>query len=65
MAKAYIIADEKLRVVEGEANDEEIQAIRKILEEVRSLAEQNTLETISAKAAELKSNFVKVYLKRG
>lgn len=65
VAKAYLIADEKLKAVELEANDEEIQAIRRSLEEVKSLAEQNSLDTISAKAAELKSNFVKVYLKRG
>ncbi len=65
VAKAYLIADEKLKAVELEANDEEIQTIRKNLEEVRSLAEQNKLETISAKAADLKASFVKVYLKRG
>lgn len=65
VSEAYLIADEKLKAIETEANDEEIQAIRKNLEEVRSLAEQNKLETISTKAADLKASFVKVYLKRG
>lgn len=62
---AYAIADEKLKTVELEANDTEIQAIRKSLEEVKSLAESGNLDALSSKAAELKSNFVKVYLKRG
>jgi hypothetical protein len=62
---AYAIADEKLKTVELEANDSEIQAIRKSLEEVKSLAESGNLDALSPKAAELKSNFVKVYLKRG
>ncbi len=65
IARAYIIADEKLKAVEESANDNEIQAIRTSLEEVRSLGEKNSMETISEKAAELKTNFVKVYLKRG
>ncbi len=62
---AYAIANEKLKAVELEANDAEIQAIRKSLEEVKTLAESGNLDAMSPKAAELKSNFVKVYLKRG
>jgi len=32
---------------------------------VKTLAEQGSMDTIVAKAGELKSSFVKVYLKRG
>lgn len=62
---AYIEADEKLKAVESEANDDEIKAIRKSLEDVKTLASNNETDKLSEKAAELKSNFVKVYLKRG
>ncbi|MDD2565841.1 MAG: DUF2892 domain-containing protein [Candidatus Gracilibacteria bacterium] len=62
---SYTEADIKLKAVEEVANDLEIQTIRKNLDEVKNLAEQNKIDTISAKAAELKSSFVKVYLKRG
>ncbi len=65
VAKAYLIADEKLKIIEDITNDDEIQAIRKNLNDVKTFAEQNKLETLSTKAAELKSSFVKVYLKRG
>lgn len=65
VASAYLIADEKLKAVEEVANDTEIMAIRASLEEVKRLAESNMMDTISESAAALKSNFVKVYLKRG
>jgi len=61
----YIDANEKLKTVEGEANDEEIKTIRKNLDELLNLAENNKVDELSKKAAELKSSFVKVYLKRG
>lgn len=62
---AYLEADEKLKAVEIEANDEEIKAIRNSLEEIKSLADNWELDKLSDKAQELKTNFVKVYLKRG
>lgn len=62
---AYPENDEKLKAVEGEANDPEIQAIRNNLEAVLNLAKDGKSNELSAKAAELKSSFVKVYLKRG
>lgn len=62
---AYPHADEKLKEVEAAANDEEIQAIRKNLDELKALAEQGKTEELPAKGAALKSSFVKVYLKRG
>lgn len=61
----YSVVDGKLKDVEAIVNDEEIQAIRKNLDELKSLAEQNKTDDLPTKGAELKSSFVKVYLKRG
>jgi Protein of unknown function (DUF2892) len=62
---AYQEADEKLKAVEAIINDEEIQGIRQKLEQVRTSAQNGTLDALPAQASELKSSFVKVYLKRG
>lgn len=62
---AYPNADQKLKEVEASANDDEIKSIRKNLDELKGLAEQGKLDELPAKAAALKSSFVKVYLKRG
>ena len=61
----YPEVDLKLKEVEAIVNDEEIRAIRTKLEEVVSLAKEGKSDLLSAKAAEMKSSFVKVYLKRG
>ena len=61
----YPEADTKLKAVEEVLNDSEIQTIRTKLEEVVSMARAGQVDTLSTKAAELKSAFVKVYLKRG
>jgi len=61
----YVEANEKLLAVEELANDEEIKLIRSNLETLLSLAKSGNADGLSAKAAELKSSFVKVYLKRG
>lgn len=63
--KAYLEASDKLKAVEEVANDVEIQAIRQELEDTLGLAKNGDVGALSAKAAELKSAFVKVYLKRG
>jgi len=63
--ETYVEANGKLISVEAEANDEEIVAIRKNLEDLLQLAKNNNNDAMPAKAAELKSSFVKVYLKRG
>jgi len=63
--ETYKEADAKLKDVESAANDSEIQAIRARLEELSGLAGQGKADDLSAKAAELKSSFVKVYLTRG
>ena len=62
---AYVGADEKLKEVEKTANDDEIKAIRANLEVILELAKNNQVDELTKKAAELKSSFVKVYLKRG
>jgi hypothetical protein len=61
----YPEVDAKLKAVEEVVNDAEIQSIRSKLEEVVTLAKTGQVDLLSAKAAELKSAFVKVYLKRG
>jgi len=61
----YIEASDKLIAVEKEANDEEIQAIRNNLDALLKLAQDDNLDALPNKASELKSSFVKVYLKRG
>ncbi len=61
----YGEVDSKLKAVEEVANDAEIQAIRQKLEELLVLAQNKKIDELSAKAAELKSAFVKVYLNRG
>lgn len=61
----YVEADEKLKAVEEVANDEEIVNIRTKLNTLLETAKNNQIENLSTQAAELKSSFVKVYLKRG
>jgi hypothetical protein len=61
----YPQLEEKLKAVEQVTNDDEIQAIRKNLDELLKLAQDNKIEELPGKADKLKSSFVKVYLKRG
>ncbi|WP_416546028.1 DUF2892 domain-containing protein [Limnohabitans sp. DCL3] len=56
---------DKFKPVELEANDAEIQAIRKNLDELLALAQAGNLGAMPAQADQLKRSFVKVYLKRG
>jgi len=63
--ETYVDANDKLVTVEEAANDDEIKAIRNNLETLLNLAKSGDAESLSTKAAELKSSFVKVYLKRG
>jgi hypothetical protein len=61
----YPQVDEKLKAVEAEANDAEIQAIRKNLDELQAMANGANGDQLPAKGELLKSSFIKVYLKRG
>ena len=61
----YGEVDSKLKAVEEVVNDTEIQTIRQKLDETLNLANEGKADLLSAKAAELKSAFVKVYLIRG
>ncbi len=55
----------KLKAVEDVANDAEIQTIRQKLEQLTASARSGNVEVLPAQGADLKSSFVKVYLKRG
>jgi hypothetical protein len=61
----YPKTDEKLKVVEQAENDSEIQAIRQNLDMLLKLANDKKNSEMPAKASELKSSFIKVYLERG
>jgi hypothetical protein len=61
----YPMLNDKFTSVELEANDAEIQAIRKNLDELLAIAQAGNLRAMPAHADQLKSSFVKVYLKRG
>ena len=61
----YTPVSDKLKAVEAEANDAEIQAIRKNLDDLLELAKAGRLDDLPAKGDQLKSSFVKVYLVRG
>lgn len=61
----YTQISEKLKVVEAEANDAEIQAIRQHLDALLAFANDAENDQLAAKGEALKSSFVKVYLKRG
>lgn len=61
----YPIADEKLKEVENELNDEDIQTIRKNLDTILDMAKNNQLDSLAKQWADLKASFVKVYLIKG
>ena len=65
VAALYPEISDKLKIVEAEANDDEIKAIRAALEDVLSTANAGQLDALPAKGDTLKTSFVKVYLKRG
>ncbi|MBP9817886.1 DUF2892 domain-containing protein [Candidatus Shapirobacteria bacterium] len=51
--------------VEEQLNDDSIKAIRKNLDDLLKLAQDNKVDELSKKAAEMKTSFVKVYLLKG
>lgn len=59
------LLSDKFKPVELEANDADIQAIRKNLDELLTLAQAGRLEALPEQGEKLKRSFVKVYLKRG
>lgn len=65
LAALYPEVSDKLKVVEAETNDVEIQAIRKNLDDLLGLAKTAQADALPAKGDALKSSFVKVYLQRG
>lgn len=65
LAALYPEVSDKLKAVEAETNDVEIQAIRKNLDDLLSLARAAQADALPARGDALKSSFVKVYLQRG
>ena len=61
----YPQVSDKLKAVETETNDAEIQAIRKNLDDLLGLAKAAQTDQLPARGDALKSSFVKVYLQRG
>jgi len=61
----YPQVSEKLKAIEAEANDAEIQDIRSNLDGLLAMAQGKQNDAMPAKADQLKSSFIKVYLKRG
>lgn len=61
----YPQVSDKLKEVETQANDAEIQTIRKNLDDLLGLAKDARTEQLPAKGEALKSSFIKVYLQRG
>jgi len=61
----YPQVSEKLKAVETETNDADIQAIRKNLDDLLGLAKAAQTDQLPAKGDVLKASFVKVYLQRG
>ena len=61
----YPQVSEKLKAVETETNDADIQVIRKNLDGLLDLAKAAQTDQLPAKGDALKSSFVKVYLQRG
>ncbi len=62
---AYGDADGKLQAVEAELNDDSVKQIRLQLDGLLDMAKSGNSDGLSDKGADLKSSFVKVYLKRG
>lgn len=65
LAALYPEVSDKLKAVEVEANDSEIQTIRNDLDSLLTLANAKSLEALPAAGDALKASFIKVYLKRG
>jgi hypothetical protein len=61
----YPQVSDKLKAIEAETNDAEIQAIRSKLEALTELAKAVQLDPMPVAGDALKSSFVKVYLQRG
>lgn len=65
LAALYPQVSDKLKAIEAEANDAEIQTIRKNLDALLAAATAKTLDALPVAGDALKTSFVKVYLQRG
>lgn len=65
LVSLYPSVSEKLKAIEAEAKDPEIQAIRDNLDALEKAAHSAQQDELPALSEKLKSSFVKVYLQRG
>ncbi len=63
--KTYEESNKLLMQIEQESQTADIKAIRRNLDELLKLAQEDKNEELAKKAAELKSSYVKVYLQKG
>lgn len=61
----YPQVNDKMKAVEAEASDADIQAIRQNLDALLKAAQDGQTDALPQRADQLKSSFVKVYLQRG
>jgi hypothetical protein len=61
----YPEVDTKMKAIEAEATDADIQAIRTNLDGLYKAAQDGDTESLPKRSDQLKSSFVKVYLQRG
>ena len=61
----YPQVNDKMKAVEAEASDADIQAIRQNLDALLKAAQDGQADALPQRADQLKSSFVKVYLQRG
>ncbi len=65
VAKIYYLTNEKLKDVEIKLNNTEVQMLRVNLDSLNDFAKRNELDKLPSKAAELKSSYLRVYMKYG
>lgn len=62
---AYSIANEKLKDIEASVNTTDVQLMRANLESIRSLSKNGEIDKLPSRVAELKSNYLRIYMKSG
>jgi hypothetical protein len=65
LLEVYPQADQTLQLIEQEDSSSDIRTIRKNLTDLYDLANTGKISDMKAKAAEMKANFIKVYLQKG
>ncbi|MEK6893581.1 MAG: DUF2892 domain-containing protein [Nanoarchaeota archaeon] len=63
--KMYYLTNEKLKDMEIKLNSTEVQLLRLNLDSLNDIAKRNELDKLPSKAQELKSSYLRVYMKYG